>query len=403
MDIVILTNFARNFSDADNDRFTYIANMLSKDNNVEVITSDFFHSEKRHRSSVKQALPYKVTFIHEPGYKRNISPFRFFSHFVWGKNVQKYLAGRNKPDVIYCAVPSLTGADKAMEYCGEKSVVGIIDIQDLWPEAFKMVFGLPVISDIVFSPFKKLANRIYNNADGIVAVSQTYADRALSVATKVKKAEVVYLGTDLELFDTEAKSECTIGGKGDELWLAYCGTLGSSYDIKCVIDALKMAEKECVVPVKFIVMGNGPLYDEFKAYAFRNKVDVLFTGRIPYSEMCAVLHKSDIVINPIVAKSAATIINKHADYAASGLPVINTQESDEYRKLVERYEMGFNCDVGNSEEVAKRLIQLVNNKELRIQMGKNSRKCAEEMFDRRTTYCRIRDIINKAVYDKGNC
>lgn len=55
----------------------------------------------------------------------------------------------------------------------------IIDIQDLWPEAFKMVFKLPIVSDIVFAPFNFLANGIYKRADEIIAVSDTYVNRAL--------------------------------------------------------------------------------------------------------------------------------------------------------------------------------------------------------------------------------
>lgn len=57
----------------------------------------------------------------------------------------------------------------------------MIDIQDIWPEAFKMVFNVPIISDLIFYPMKKMADYIYSRADSIVAVSDTYADRASTV------------------------------------------------------------------------------------------------------------------------------------------------------------------------------------------------------------------------------
>lgn len=50
----------------------------------------------------------------------------------------------------------------------------IIDIQDLWPEAFKMAFNIPIISDILFAPMMRQANNIYSRADVIMAVSDTY-------------------------------------------------------------------------------------------------------------------------------------------------------------------------------------------------------------------------------------
>ena len=81
-------------------------------------------------------------------------------------------------------------------------------------------------------------------------------------------------------------------------------------------------------------MGNGPLQEVFEAYGKEKEVNCDFTGRLSYGEMVGKLCSCDIAVNPIRAGSAGSIINKVGDYAASGLPVINTQESVEYRKLV---------------------------------------------------------------------
>lgn len=109
--------------------------------------------------------------------------------------------------------------------------------------------------------------------------------------------------------------------------------------------------------------------------------------------MCGLLGVCDITVNPIVTGSAASIINKHGDYAASGLPVINTQECQEYRALVDEYKMGFNCENGNSKEMADRIVQLIENPKLRENMCRNSRRCAEEKFDRKTSYQSLIDCI----------
>ena len=77
----------------------------------------------------------------------------------------------------------------------------IIDIQDLWPEAFQMVFNTPIISKVVFTPFHWLANAIYRRADEVCAVSNTYTDRALKVNKKCKEGQAVFLGTELDTFD----------------------------------------------------------------------------------------------------------------------------------------------------------------------------------------------------------
>lgn len=143
--------------------------------------------------------------------------------------------------------------------------------------------------------------------------------------------------------------------------------------------------------IRFIVMGDGPLKEEFENKAAG--LNVNFVGRLPYEQMCGVLTACDMVVNPIVGRSAATIINKHADYAASGLPVMNTQECEEYRNLVDEYKMGFNCNNNDPQDLAEKIILLMNDEQLRSRMGANARKCAEEKFDRRISYNEIIDTI----------
>ena len=396
-DVVIIANFVGEIDGNANSRFTYLADLLKKNNQTELISSDFSHKNKRQRNINihVQKFPYKVTLIHEPGYLKNISIRRFLSHKIWGDNVYKYLLGRKKPDVIYCAVPSLTAASKAALYCKKNNIKFIIDIQDLWPEAFQMVFHVPIISKLFFMPFKFLANRIYENADAICAVSRTYAERALKESRKCEKAHVVFLGTELKYFDECAKKYRE--KSHDDFWIGYCGTLGNSYDLKCVIDALAILDVEHGLRPCFIVMGDGPRRIEFENYAKEKGIKAIFTGRLPYEKMCGKLKSCDIVVNPIMPNAAQSIINKHADYAASALPVINTQECVEYRDLVDRYQMGFNCNNNDPVDMAIKMVELMNNITVRMDMGNNARKCAEEMFDRGKSYKELINLIEGCI------
>ena len=120
---------------------------------------------------------------------------------------------------------------------------------------------------------------------------------------------------------------------------------------------------------------------------------MLLQRRVPYDEMCALIDSCDIVVNPITGGAAASIINKHADYAACGHPVVNSQEANEYRKLVEEYDMGLNCENGDAIDLATKLEALIEDKDLRCRMGMNARKCAEEKFNRKKTYVKIEKVI----------
>ena len=250
-----------------------------------------------------------------------------------------------------------------------------------------MVFKIPILSDLLFFPIKRQANYAYKNANDIVAVSETYLQRATKINKKAKSRISVFLGTDLKEFDKYKKVKNAIS---DEVKIVYLGTLGHSYDIEGMIDAIEHIKNQ---KIRFIVIGDGILRQQFERYAKNKNINCEFTGNLPYQQMVERLCECDIAVNPIKPGSAGSIINKVGDYAAAALPVINTQDSEEYKKLVEDYNIGFNCNSGQPEEIAKKMEYLICNKELCKKMGNNNRKLAEEKFNRDTTYNQIVDLI----------
>ena len=63
MDIVIISEFSESFSKTDNDRFLYLARMLSEEHEVEIVTSAFRHSSKSRRTEPEDAWPFAITFL----------------------------------------------------------------------------------------------------------------------------------------------------------------------------------------------------------------------------------------------------------------------------------------------------------------------------------------------------
>lgn len=398
MKILIIAHFTQIPSEKGNNRFNYVAEFMGKnqENQVELVTSRFSHKFKTTRELRDEEilkLNYKLTMLYEPKYKKNVSLRRFYSHYRLSKNLKKYLDKLDyKPDVIYCAVPSLDVAKVTAKYAKRNNIKFIIDVQDLWPEAFKMVLRIPLINNIIFFPMKRQADYIYKRADNIVAVSKTYLNRVKAVNKKSIKNEVVFLGTEMEQFD-KCNTSKEIKKNKNVIKIVYIGTLGHSYDIKIIIDAIKILNEKEIKNIEFLIMGDGPLRENFEEYAKQKKVDCIFTGIIQYKEMIPELCNCDIAVNPIKKGSAGSIINKVGDYAMAGLPVINTQENAEYRELVDKYQIGYNCDNENVYEISERIEYLIKNEKVRIQMGRNNRKLAEEKFDRKKTYTKIINII----------
>lgn len=397
-DVLIIAHFCGDFDENSNNRFNYLTNYLSLEEEfeVELVTSNFSHFKKKKRRMPKEYKNYQITLLEEPTYTKNVSIKRFYSHHKLGISLKKYLKERRKPDIIYCANPSLDVAYIAAKYAERYSIRFILDVQDIWPEAFGMLLPVPYIANILFYPFKFIQEYPYKVADEIVAVSETYVKRGLKENEKDAVGHCIYLGTDLSKFNNHSY---LIKEKDDEVLLVYIGTLGHSYDLKTVIDAVKISSEN--YNIKLLIIGDGPLKEEFEIYAHKKCINVEFTGRLPYAEMIKLLVACDIAVNPIHLKSAATIINKVCDYSAAGLPILNTQQSKEYKNLVEEYNIGFNCQSNNALSLSNKLSLLCGDKKLRKKLGENSRKLAEEKFDREKTYTTIKDLILNNMEDKN--
>lgn len=372
-------------------RYRSFANILCEEYDLEVVTSTFCHLQKRQRDIASlgiENLPYKMVLQYEKGYSKNISIRRILSHKQFGKNVKKYLETRKRPDLIIVSVPSLAVADYVTKYANKNNIPVIVDIQDLWPEAFKMALSVPVISDVLFYPMMRQANKIYSRADKIMAVSDTYVQRGLQHNKKDSTGLSIYIGSDSSLIK-EKTSGIEVEKPDNEFWVGYIGALGHSYDIEGVIKAIKLLKDKGIENIKFVVMGEGVLRSHFEQVAIENGIDSQFTGLLEYGKMMKMLEHCDVAVNPIVGKSVSSIINKVSDYAAAGTPVINTQNSKEYRALLQEYDAGISVENGNVEQLASAILNLYEGDNLRNAMRENAKRLYEEKFDRQKSYPKL--------------
>ena len=130
MNILLLAHFVTDFDPHGTSRFVCLARRLGRAHRVELVTSDFDHRAKETRRERDFALPAKVTLLPEPGYPKNICLRRLFSHWLFARRVRAYLKGREKPDAIYCAVPSLSCAYYAARYAEKNRIPFVIDVQE---------------------------------------------------------------------------------------------------------------------------------------------------------------------------------------------------------------------------------------------------------------------------------
>lgn len=389
-DVLMVIHTMASLEPTDNDRFTYLANMMhKKNNNVEIVTSDYEHHKKRYRNKdIVKAYPYKFTFLHENEYKKNISIKRIIGHISFALRLKKYLKNRKKPDVIYCAVPPTISSKVVANYARKNKIKFVVDVQDLWPESFEMILGNNIISKLLLYPMKRNVDNVYKQADSIIAVSNTFVKRAALVNEKAEIKESVYLGTDADIVDNAIKKS-TLTKKENEFLITYIGNISKSYDFENLFNALYILTKREIKDIRFLVIGDGNLRKSVQKLAEDYFPNTTFLGYLPYDDVVSYLKISDIAVNPIIASSASTIVNKVGDYAAVGIPVVNTQSTEEYRNLVNKYNVGLNTIPENPEDIAEKILELYTDEKKRVTMGLNNRKLFEEMFNRKNTYTKI--------------
>ena len=390
-------------------RFAYLANYLqSRGYVVDLYTSTFNHWEKAQRrpdevKKIKKTVDYGIRLIPEPGYKKNIDVRRIVSHRILAKNAIKVLEKNSvdrKYDLLYAIIPDNGLAASITRYGNDNNIPVIIDVEDLWPESMEMVLHIPVVTDILYYPYRKNARYAYTHANGFIGTSDEYRDKPLEYGADPNlPRKTVYVGSELEVFDSGVeKYSGEIDKPAGEFWIIYAGTLGTSYDIETLVKAAQKLYKEGYKDIHVKILGGGPLQEQFETTAKDQPCNVEFLGYQPYEKMAAYLVKSDVTINSFVKKAAQSIVNKIGDYLAAGKPMINTCSSKEFRDKVDKDGFGLNVEAENVEALVDVILKLYGDQTVREQMSVIARKIAEEQFDRKNAYGVIEEMISSLLH-----
>ncbi len=162
-------------------RMYYLAGLFRRYGyEAELITGSFQHWEKRFRTAAEMdaaRAQCDVAFMEQTAYRKNIDLRRVRSLRRMARSVWRHL-NQNDYDLVYCLIPDNHIAAVAARYARQRGVPFIIDVEDLWPEAMRMVFDVPVLSDVLFSYFTINARRAYRLADGVIGSGTSRSNTA---------------------------------------------------------------------------------------------------------------------------------------------------------------------------------------------------------------------------------
>lgn len=384
------------------DRTAYIAGTLAEAGyEVDLITSSFQHWEKAQRNTADERyrnLPFHVVFIDAPSYKKNLELARVRNHAQVAKQVAVYLDAHPDYDLVLAKIPPNDLAHVCGEFCQAHGIPFVVDVNDLWPEAMRMVLDVPVVSDALFHPFLRDAEAAYRLADAAIGTSDEYALRPQKRNGREIPHITVYVGNDVAAFDAEAAANAGDVHKPEgAFWVTYAGTIGKSYDIRTLVEAAAELAGEGHDDVRFMVLGGGPEKEQMEALAREKGAPVTFPGYLPHAQMAAYLAASDILVNSFIKRAPQCIVSKIGDYLAAGKPMISTLDNAEFCAKVEHDGFGVNVPPEAPADLAGAILALKDDPGARTRMGAAARAVAETQFDRPQSYRRIVELVDELV------
>ncbi len=369
--------------DDDNIRINTVYDLLSQNNDLELITTDFNHrkKEKHQINNSKRNLK----FINVPQYKQNLSFKRFYSHGVFAYKLYRYLNNLSvKPDVIYCIVPTISSGYACALVCKKYKIKLAIDVIDLWPESLIAILPFKRLIEIFTLPWKLFANKVYSSADYLFAESVEYANIAQKFNKKTKSIPV-YLGTDVEKYsDLLFKSKIAISKPENEIWICYGGGMGNSYDFDVILEAIKEIHLMKKFQFKLIFIGGGLKQLNIQEFIDKNNLPAIITGFLPYHDFLKYLSFCDIALNSFNKNTKVVHSYKFNDYILAGLAIVNNLKG-ETSEFIEKYKLGMNFDYKNNL-LKDKLVYLLENKSVVEEMKTNSAYVANNVLNTKIIY-----------------
>lgn len=376
------------------ERASAFADYLARnDNHVTFWGTAFDHFKKKKIYSkttrVRVSNNELTVFIHSPVvYKKNISPKRYlYSYFIAKrlsreiKNEQRYPA----PDIIYCAWPTEHDCRIMLEYGKEKNIPVIIDARDKWPDVFELALpdGLRFLAPIILKPMKMKAKRDFSDATAIYAMSEEMLKWALTYAGRKKTYfdKTFYISSkQLKLNNVDKipiMKQLKEAGVTEKTWNLCMFTsfkMTREFDIETVIKAVEKVYEQYPF-LHFIIGGAGYEVDSVESL-FSDKPYIHLMGMLNEEEMAGIMSISKAGLYPNTNGWG----NQVGQFFSGSLPLV-TSSKGTADKYIKKYNCGMPYRFGDVEDLAEKIIFLIEHEEKRKEMSVNASARYEEDFE----------------------
>jgi len=283
------------------------------------------------------------TLIHNP----LLIPFIFTNFFL--------IVLKEKPDIIhsYLFLDNII-ARVIGKLTGKKVLCSKRD-SDLWKPWFVHIINRLTawLADATVTNFKDGIGEL--KKDGIASQKIIYIPNGKSVADY----------NNITLSKNEAKKQ--LGLEQNDFVICFTGRLvwykGHEYLIRAFSKVLFKYPN-----AKLLIVGEGKMrkYLESQTRELNLSSSIIFLGN--RTDIPQILRATDIFVSPSLRDGMPGAV---MEAMAAGLPIVATN-ADGSKDLIKNYENGIFVPIKNSNAISEKVIELINDKDLAIKLGKNA-------------------------------
>ncbi len=222
---------------------------------------------------------------------------------------------------------------------------------------------------------------IFKKADRATAISNYLAEYVAS-QNKNLLVSIIPNGVDaanyeLRIMNYELRQK--LGMKPDEKVIITVSRLVPKNGVEDLIDAFAYARQQSSNPLKLIIAGDGELKEGLKNKIRNLKLDnnVLVLGEIQSEQIPDYLSCADVFVRPSLSEGLGTAF---LEAMASGVAIIGTPVGG-IPDFLKNGETGLFCEPRNPQDIADKIIEIIQNQDLREKLIKNARKLVEEKYN----------------------
>jgi glycosyltransferase involved in cell wall biosynthesis len=387
-------------------RYATLARLLvARGHRVRWWTSNFSHRFKRtvDQGTIAQACHasgIEVEFTPAPPYFRNVGLRRVWSNGLLASRFRE-AARRSpeKPDVLVVSSPPPVLAAVAVDVARRFNAKSVIDVQDLWPDAFTSLAPRalrPLLGPVIWA-LRGNVRRAARGCDAIVGVADAYVQNLFRETNATKRIATIPLGVDLAAFDAAAvQGRCERFTKpAGAVWLAYTGSLNRNYDFLTILRAAAKIGSRLGTGLRFFITSRGELAERAQAYVRAQQLsNVTLTGFLEFETWAYLLSQCDAGFNASFPEVMIFLPNKIFYYLAAGAVVLNTIPG-QCSRIVRDAGCGLDYAAGDVDSCAAAIERLVHDVSGRQAMQKAARRLAETTYDRAILFPKYAELIER--------